>query len=58
MNCQQTTQAFQSSDTYKLNVMYPSLSSSYFLNTSVIRFRLMHACTNKSKLMAFWPPRS
>lgn len=34
----------------KLSVMYPSRSSSYFLNTSVMRFKLIHACTNKSKL--------
>ena len=39
--------------TYKLNVIYPSRSESYRLNTSVMRFRLMHACTNKSKLNTF-----
>ncbi|KAI7165111.1 hypothetical protein KC349_g229 [Hortaea werneckii] len=36
--------------TYKLNVIYPSRSTSYFLNTSVIRLSEMHACTNRSKL--------
>jgi hypothetical protein len=41
--------------TYKLNVIYPSLSSSYFLNTSVILFRLIHAWTKRSKLRAFRP---
>jgi hypothetical protein len=44
--------------TYKLNVIYPSLSSSYFLNTSVILFRLIHAWTKRSKLSAFRPLRS
>jgi hypothetical protein len=38
--------------TYKDKVIYPSRSSSYFLKTSVILFRLMQLCTNKSKLMA------
>ena len=38
--------------------MYPSRSSSYFLNTSVMRLRLMHACTNRSKLMLLSPRRS
>lgn len=36
--------------TYKLNVIYPSRSVSYFLKTSVILFKLIQACTNKSKL--------
>jgi len=40
-------------DTHKLNVIYPSRSESYFLNTSVILFKLMHACTNRSKLSTF-----
>lgn len=34
---------------------YPSLSSSYFLNTSVIRFKDMQLCTNKSKEIALAP---
>jgi len=38
--------------TYKDNVIYPSLSSSYFLNTSVILFKLIQLCTNRSKLIA------
>lgn len=32
--------------------MYPSLSSSYFLKTSVIRFKLMQLWTKRSKLIA------
>lgn len=35
----------------KLNVMYPSRSSSYLLKTSVIRFKIIQLCTNKSKLI-------
>jgi len=35
----------------KLRVMYPSLSVSYRLKTSVIRFRVIHACTKTSKLI-------
>src|SRR5699024_9689091 len=35
----------------KLSVIYPSLSSSYFLNTSVILLSEIQACTNRSKLM-------
>ena len=34
--------------THKLNVMYPSRSSSYRRNTSVMRRSAMHACTNTS----------
>jgi hypothetical protein len=44
--------------TYKLKVMYPSRSSSYFLKTSVILFKLIQAWTNRSKLIAFSPLRS
>jgi hypothetical protein len=45
---------FQYQDpTYKLSVIYPSRSSSYLLNTSVILFRLMQACTKRSKLSPF-----
>ena len=40
-------------NTHKLNVIYPSRSESYRLNTSVILFRLMQACTNRSKLSTF-----
>jgi len=36
----------------KDNVIYPSRSSSYFLKTSVIRFKLMQLCTKRSKLIA------
>lgn len=39
-------------NTYKDNVIYPSLSSSYFLKTSVILFKLIQLCTNRSKLIA------
>ncbi len=35
----------------KLNVIYPSRSSSYFLKTSVILFKIIQLCTNKSKLI-------
>ena len=45
-------------NTHKLNVIYPSRSSSYFLNTSVILFKLIQACTNKSKLSPFSLPAS
>lgn len=39
-------------ETYKDSVIYPSLSSSYFLNTSVMRFKLIQLCTKRSKLIA------
>ena len=39
----------------KLKVIYPSLSSSYRLNTSVILFSMIQLCTNKSKLIRSLP---
>ena len=40
----------------KLNVTNPSLSSSCFLKASVILFKLIQACTNRSKLkLPFFP---
>jgi len=39
----------------KESVINPSLSSSYFLKTSVILFRLIQLCTKRSKLIAPLP---
>lgn len=46
------------SRTHKLSVINPSRSVSYRLNTSVILFKLIHACTNRSKLNTPRPFRS
>jgi hypothetical protein len=43
---------------YNERVIYPSLSSSYFLNTSVILFKLIQLCTKRSKLIAPFRPLS